>query len=174
MKKSTILLILVLIMILSGCKFGNSVPDEPVNFYYPWADLESTMKQNPQCTAIGSEEHDISGNRNSLSYVLSLYFLGPQDSTLVSPFPQNTSVLSIQNEEGLLTLELSTNFAQLKGIDLTVACTCLAKTCFDLTGAESVLIQSAIDDPEIAVNFTLNRGNLLLSDARQETIPTTE
>ena len=29
--------------------------NEPVEFYYPWTDLDSAMEQNPGCTSIGSE-----------------------------------------------------------------------------------------------------------------------
>ena len=171
MRKCMILLML-LSLLLCGCQFGGRKADAPVTFYYPWADLEAMMKQNPQCTVVGSEEHDISGNRDSLPYVLSLYFLGPQDTALTSPFPGNTSLLSIKNEDNQLTLNLSPSFAQLKGIDMTIACTCLAKTCFDLTGADSVLIQSATADPQTEVNITITRENLLLSDTTPETIPT--
>lgn len=174
MKKTMILPVLLLIFILCGCQLGSKGSDEPVTFYYPWADLEAMMKQDPQCTAIGSEEHDISGNRESPAYVLNLYFLGPQDSALVSPFPSSTSLLGIRDEDGQLTLTLSPAFTQLKGIDLTIACTCLAKTCFDLTDTASVRIESAASDPQAAVNFIITRDNHLLSDAPQATIPAAE
>ena len=173
-KLITMLLVLLLITGLCGCRFGSSLAENPVNFYYPWADLEAVMKQNPHCTVTGSEEHDISGNRDSLSYVLSLYFLGPQDPGLISPFPHGTAVQSIEQGDTQLILTLSPAFAQLNGIDLTIACTCLAQTCFDLTDAESVRIESAMEDPLTAVNFTITRENLLLSDTSPEPITSAE
>ena len=175
MKKTLILLlVLLLVTTLWGCEIGQSITDDPVNFYYPWSDLEAMMKQNPHCTVVGSELHEISGNRDSLAYVLSLYFLGPQDSALTSPFPKNTALLSVQEQAGRLTLTLSSNFSQLKGIDLTIACTCLAKTCLDLTDADSIYIRSEVENPQDSVSFTITRKNLLLSDTQPETIPAAE
>ena len=162
-----------LMFILCSCSHA-VIANEPVTFYYPWADLLSVMKQNPDCNSIGSEDRDISGDRSSLSYVLSLYFLGPQDAALISPFPDGTSTISTQLNGSTLTLTLTPTFAQLKGIDRTIACTCLAKTCFDMTGVDIIVIEAAMADPLNAVHISITRDNYLLTDTTLETIPTTE
>ena len=55
----------------------------------------------------------------------------------------------------------------LTGTDLTLACACLARTCFSLTDAESVTISS---EGLGFVSMTLTRSSLLLVD--ETPIPT--
>ena len=64
-------------------------------------------------------------------------------------------------EANALHVELSASLTMLTGTDLTLACACLARTCFGLTDAESVTITS---DGLGFVSMTLTRESLLLVD----------
>ncbi|MBO4937388.1 MAG: GerMN domain-containing protein [Oscillospiraceae bacterium] len=173
MKRYAASMLLILWTIsLCACSFPQAAGNDPVTFYYPWADLNAAMELDPGCTAITAEERDISGRRDSLSYLLSLYFRGPLDSSLNSPFPAGTSLLNLQQEDSTLIITLSTAFAQLKGIDLTIACNCLAQTCFELSVVQEVLIQTSQDDAETAVSVSIGRNNSLLTDTIPQTTPT--
>ena len=165
MKKLTAwILILVLMATFCACDSKDKIP--PLVFHYPWANLEEAMRQDPTCTAIGSEERDISGTRDSLRYVLTLYFRGPLDPNLVSPFPMGTTVVATQKEEGRIIVTLSNAFSHLKDMDQTLACICLAKTCFGLSDAKTVNIQT--DDPNNNISITITRDNYLLEDSGTE------
>ena len=165
MKKCTAwILILLILASLCACDSDQDIP--PLVFHYPWANLEEAMRQDPACTAIGSEERDISGNRDSLRYVLTLYFRGPLDPSLVSPFPIGTTVVNTHKEDGRIIVTLSNSFAHLKDMDQTLACVCLVKTCFGLSNAETVVIQT--DDPSNGISITITRDNYLLEDSSTE------
>lgn len=163
-------LLILLIVSLWACGSETDTNQEPLIFYYPWADLEAAMKQDPYCTAIGYEEREISGNRDSLRYVLTLYFRGPMDSDLTSPFPSGTSALDTEMDSTALTITLSSSFAQLRDMDLTLACSCLARTCFGITDAESVIIRTLATETSPEISITIARDNYLLEDL----IPDTE
>ena len=68
-------------------------------------------------------------------------------------------------------ITLSAPFAQLENIDLTIACTCLARTCFDLTDAQTVLIEAAAEESD-TVSVSIDRDSYLLIDSIPETTPT--
>ena len=58
-------------------------------------------------------------------------------------------------------MALSASLTLLSGVDLTLACACLARTCFSLTDAQSVTISS---EGLGFVSMTLTRDSLVLSD----------
>ena len=171
MKKYTAL-ILLLLWCAGLCACAVSSGSEPVEFHYPWANLESAMEQDPDCTAIGSEEREISGNRENLRYLLTIYFRGPLDASLRSPFPAGTAVEEIQTEETTLTLTLTPAFAQLKEMDLTIACTSLARTCFGLTEVQSIVVQTPETEDGSQVSVSISRDSILMEDSTPDTTPT--
>lgn len=109
---------------------------EPVVFYYPRSEF-----------GIGKDDSVISqeireGTQLNVNKLLDSYFLGPLDAQLANPFPEGTRLISMNTEELTLYLTLSDEFASLAGIELTVACASIAKTCKELTGAETVVIRA--------------------------------
>ena len=80
---------------------------------------------------------------------------------LHSPFPSGLVLRSVEQDGGNLHVELSASLTMLTGTDLTLACACLAQTCFSLTEAETVTISS---DGLGFVSMTLTRDSLLLVD----------
>lgn len=165
MKKLTaVFLLSALVFGLCGCSFFSGSPKEPVEFFYPWADLETAMKQYPACTAIGSEMREASGHTGELNYLLPLYLRGPLDPELKSPFPAGCQIVGIRWEQKTLHITLNGTFAQLDGLDLTTACSCLAKTCFGMTSAYQVCIEANSPDGNSTVSVVIKADSLLLED----------
>lgn len=172
MKKLTASVLLILwILTLFGCGFRSGDVKEPVEFYYPWADLETQLKQDPASTVIGSESREASGHTGDLDYLLSMYLRGPLDSQLSSPFPAGCKIVEIRPDGQTLRITLNSAFAQLEDLDLTLACACLARTCFGMTNAAQVRIEAAAPDDNSSVSITISRTDLLLED---DSTPTQE
>ena len=77
--------------------------------------------------------------------------------------------MDVQTEEATVTITLNAAFAQLENIDLTIACSCLAQTCFGLCDAREIVIRTDAEDDEAAVSVTIDRENYLLIDNIPET-----
>ena len=147
-KPLAIILIVLLLLSLSGCKSKDAV-----QFYYP----RKEILYGPG-GVITSDARDISHPADDLAYLLTLYLEGPIDQDLYSPFPDGTAVNRLKLQEGCLTISLSEHFSDLEGLDYTIACTCIALTCFSLTEVESVEITSENQ------TLPLNRDSVALAD----------
>lgn len=127
-----LLLFAVIIVSLCACENDRKIRN-PVNLYYLTADVtESDMLIQP-------EVREASG---SLEDQLNLYLNGPLDESYTSPFPNDVSVVSIKQSDGISELVLSDSFASLKGYDLTVACACLTKTMQELVNTQLIKIRA--------------------------------
>ena len=102
-----------------------------------------------------------------LPYLLALYQMGPTGDEIRSPLPFGTRI-SVQIQEGHITLELSEAALSLSDIDYSLACACLTMTCLDASGAEDVTVQSG-DRAK-----TMNRDSLTLMDTIENFEPTEE
>ena len=145
--KKLILFLLAIAFCLSafGCKNRAANYDAPATFYY---------LQNQE--ALDLSEHVIRGETREtvhlnadLSQILNLYFEGPISVSNYSPFPSGLSVIRLSQEEDKVYLTLNKVFAQLEGLDLSVASTCISMTLFELTGCNSV---------ELSAEGTLSNG----------------
>lgn len=105
------------------------------------------------------EERDLSGHPQDIGYLLGIYLEGPLEDTLVSPFPDGTSLVEIIREKDTLTIELTKEFLTLDGIRLTLAASCLSSTCFHLTDVQTVQITCGDEAPVV-----ISRDSLTLLD----------
>lgn len=151
--------LLALLLCLTACDFPTH--QETVTFYYP----RDPQRRNiaPTATFYAAEEREASIS-TSLRYLLSLYLQGPLDDTTVSPFPTDTRLVDLDLHAGQLYIQLSQEFGQLNSIDLTIACTCLSLTCFDLAQVDRVTIITSATEDHPAVEITLSRQDLTLTD----------
>ena len=171
--KRTVCLILVLLLCLSGCSVSRSRQKDTVTFYYVRTYSGSgTYDAYFDEGVIGSETREASGHWQDLSYLLAMYLQGPLDPELESPFPIGCKVTQIHQEDGNLTLAISRMITVKNDMDLTLACACLAKTCLELEGVDTVQIESHGLDGKLLFTRTFTRDNLLLEDAQP--IETTE
>lgn len=128
-------LCVVLLLPLYGCN-GEDVK-APADFYY----LQKEYTFGSENSVISAEVRETSGFW-TLKLLLAEYLRGPRDPNLLSPFPPGTYVVDILQEDTEITVTMSDSISNLTGIDLTLACSALAKTLIGLTGAEQVQIQA--------------------------------
>lgn len=148
MKRILSLLLTVLIFLsLTGCGIHDYA-----GFYYRRADYISEAQE----PVIAKESREVTGHANDLTYLLSLYLMGPLDKKLQSPFPANTRLVSARMEDSTLTLQLSRQADDLTDSDYSLACACLTMTCMEITSATDVIIQC---EDRIT---TMNRDMLVL------------
>ncbi len=161
--KRQIGLAFLLCLILTGCgQLGERIK-EPVTFYY----LRAEYAYSTDSGIIGSEEREASGHKDNLSYLMALYLIGPSEEDLVSPIPRGIRFLSAEQTDTRVELKLSDTANVLTDAEFSLACACLTLTCLDLTGAETVTINSG------SRSVTMTRENLILYDSSM-TAPTEE
>ena len=162
MKRQTIfVLILVLLLFIAGCTPNAAPPKNPVTFYYPAQDTVYDGKTpviHPEIRDGASYEEDIAG-------LLALYLKGPSSETHRSPFPRGVTLTRFYTTSNTASMELSSEFAQLSGIDLTLACACIANTLFDLTGMDRIQIFVTDSQLDGQTSITLNRDDFYFTDA---------
>ena len=155
-----VILILALSFTLAACASPKEDIKDPVSFYY--RQLEMDYGNAP--SAIAKEIRDAQSRRQDYSYLLSLYFKGPEEYSLYNPFPRSTTVKSFALQDGAVDLQLSSAFASLSGLDLSIACACLTITVCEMTGAEQVTISAADSLLDGNPKITMSLKDLLLSD----------
>ena len=156
--KRLIFFLLSGILILSLVSCGKDSLTSEVPFYYLRAEFDHGTPDG----VIASEIHELSGHHNDLRYLLALYLQGPSDPELRSPFPNGTILVDLVQENQSVTITLSSTAAVLEGVDQTIACACLAETCFAISDAQQVRIQSLESASGLSVDATFTRGNILL------------
>lgn len=129
-KLLSIVLILSLLIPFAGC--ADSGKD--ILFYYP----RKQVLYGQADGVISAEERDVPGREQDLQYLLLLYLEGPLSQELYTPFPKGTTIKQFEIQEKALRLVLSDDFEQLEGLDYTIACTCIAQTCFGLGSFDTV------------------------------------
>ena len=133
----SLLLVLCLLGSLWGCSFSGNSKDQAV-FYYCQKDYAFGAENG----VITAEERDVTGHAGDISYLLSLYLMGPLDEELSFPFSGRTRLLGIEMVENTLCVELTDLGKSLTDSQFTLGCACLTMTCLELTDASQVTITS--------------------------------
>ena len=157
-KLLALLLILSMVLGLAACASRSAV-----TYYY--VRTSGDYQYGVTDGVIVGESREAAGHVDDLRYLLILYFHGPVSDHLRSPFPSGTTLDEVTREGDALHISLSSIVSVMDGTDLTLACACLARTCFDLTDVQSVTIFS---EGLGAVSMTLTRDSLLLVDDSAE------
>lgn len=132
-----VFLSLLFILSLSGCYSASEEPADAHTFHYRRAEFQYGIENG----VIGSERRDISGHAGDLFYLITLYLSGPLESSLVSPFHPSTKLLSVEQNDSILSIVLTDSGVTVPDSDFAVACICLTMTCLELSGVEQVMIQ---------------------------------
>lgn len=85
-----------------------------------------------------------------------------------SPLPQGTRLLSLQIENGLATVDLSSQYASLSGVDLTIADACITLTLCQLPAVERVCILAQGKPLPYRTRQTMTADDVLLSSMDEE------
>lgn len=159
MKKSLLcFVVIVCLLVLCGCSGSGSPEDRTADFYYIQSDIDL---ENPQSVII-TENRD-AGPMQDLTALLNLYLQGPLDDSLRSPFPVGTTLVRIEEHSNYLEVTLSPRLANLTGIELTLACSCIAKTCMGLTDAPEIRISADQTTLDGASYIAITADSLLLT-----------
>lgn len=152
-----LLILLLLAALLGGCV---AVPDaqEPLALYYRRAEVAYTENG-----LIDSENADRDLERSPAA-LADRYFAGPDNETLVSPFPKGTALVSCTQEDGVLALDLTENFAELSGVDLSLALTCISLTFSQLDDVELVEVSVGDNLMDGQEQIRLSQEQVLLAD----------
>ena len=161
--KKLLCIALTLSLLLSLAACGARGKEESARFYY---------LREPDNYLYGSadgvvtfEERDAAGHSGDMKYLLTLYLQGPLTEGLESPFPNGCKLVDLVRGGADVTVTLDSNFATLKGMDLTLACVCLARTCFSLVNAQSVRILAQSPRGDILIDETITIDSLILEDS---------
>ncbi len=156
MKALKFIAVLLSLVLLWGCGEDRQ-GSQPVSFYYLRTEIDYESSEG----VIAPEERSESGDMKAL---LELYLEGPTSDDLKSPFPIGLSIDKVQDEGSHLTVVFNPRLAVLKGMDLSLACGCFAKTCFSLTGTEEVRISATDTLLDGQSQIIITTDSLLLSE----------
>lgn len=139
----------LLLLSLFGCALEKPNIKEPVKFYYQ----RSSFAYHTEESVIHAENREAAGHAADLAYLLSSYLIGPTEEGLISPFPAGTKLVSLQQQEHTILIELSDAVHTLSDSQFSLACACISLTCMELTDAQTV---------------TVFNGNQTLSTSREQ------
>ena len=131
--KRIIAILLCLLLFTSGCSSKNTA-----SFYYPRAEFQ----YNGDSNVIGSEEREVTGHTAHLSFLISLYLMGPHNTEFASPFMGSAKLLAVEKSNDAMTVRISDTSNAIADAAFIMDCSCLAMTCFGLTKVHSVTILS--------------------------------
>ena len=132
MKKFICLLLVITISFLLIACHSKSSKDTQL-FYY----LRKEIDFESESPVIGSELHR---SGTDLNAILQLYLNGPESAELSSPIPVGTTLISTEIQDDTLSICLSDSFAQITGLDLSLACIALSKTAMEIADVQLVRI----------------------------------
>lgn len=151
----------VICCLLTCCtRQGHEITD-PVTFYYPR--VEPIYGQSDGLIAAQTRSAD--GDPLDYVYLLSQYLRGPQDAALISPFPKGIKLISLRVDGSTAHVTLSDGITSLGGMDLTLACSCLALTIGGLTQCDTVVIQAENGLLDGSRAIVMRPDSLLLYDS---------
>ena len=151
--------VLAVILFMSGCSALGGHIKESVTFHYLCSHYREDM-----CCVIASEEREASGHIGDLSYLLALYLMGPTSDELTSPLPVGIHILTVQQQEGSIVLELSDTGELLSDIEFSLAGACLTMTCLSIAEADNVTVTSG------SRTITMNAESISLFDGIAESV----
>ena len=163
-----LLLSLSLLLCLAACASKVDAPKEPVQFYYPRH--TDQLQYGDTDGVITYELREAAGYADRYSYLLNLYLRGPVSQELRDPFPSGISVVSLETGAGSAELVLTDAFAQLSGMELTVACACLTLTLHNLTGIESLTVTTQNQQLGTEGKIVMNLSDILFMDNSTEAV----
>ena len=161
-------LMFTLLLALCSCSKQSESIRSPVTFYYRAQDIQFGTEND----VISAELRDSFGHTEDYEYLMKQYLDGPRTENCISPFPAGTTLVQIDLVKDKILIVLSSHLSTLTGSELTIACTCLAKTLLEMTGMKAVQISSdnSLLDGEPSVK--LKPDSFLLED--NYTVATTE
>lgn len=160
--KKFLIVVLAVVMLLPifGCAEKEPEIVSPVTYYY----RRNEISFESETGIIAPETREAQSHENDLTYLLNQYFDGPNDKALQRTFPLGTQLVSISVSAQHTVILVSGHLANLKGIDLTIACTCITMTVMELTGTNKVEIKADRALLNDAESIIMDLDSLLMLD----------
>ena len=163
---SVLLCALLAAAAFSGCAApGAEAESGPVLWF-----AGDTSQWSGTTTAVGTEPY---GGDMTAEALVSALLAGPEGGELLSPFPYGTRLLRWSMKDGLLRLDLSAEYGELTGVDLTLADYCIAMTVGQLPGVERVTV--TVEGKPLAQRHSqeLSGDDAVLSGAEEQPVEVT-
>ncbi len=156
-----VILALSVIFSFSGCLQPSKPSEDPVSFFY--CTREITFHQPDG--VIRSEQRDSSCYDGSIGGMLNIYLQGPESEDLYAPFPPGLRLQSLSRKGSRIVLDLGPALTKLSGVELSLACSCIAMTVMQLREIESVQFISQGETFSGKFSIIIERNNLILTDS---------
>lgn len=168
MKKSVMGLLCAVLLLLSACAGGAGQNEPKAGAYGIYF---SALGSSGAVAAVECEYRQLSAGANPINALMELLLAGPENPALLSPFPQSgVRLLSWKLQDGELKLNLSEQYGELSGVDLTVADYCIALTFCQVEGVDSVYITVAGEELPFRHSQQLRAEDVILSGAEEEPV----
>lgn len=155
------LFLLVFLLGCCGCNTTNQEDDQKTVVFYYCTDIISYETDNG---VIATEVRSTAYDSEDLKDLLDLYFEGPVNVNLVSPFPSGLIIEDITVSDNRVQVSLNSIFSELNGLDATLASICLVKTVQELTETDCVILSYENSVTGKRHNITFDHDSYLLSD----------
>ncbi len=149
----------ILFMFCACAKQGSQLK-APVNFYYKTRQIQYDTDEN----IIAAEQRESFGHEEDYEYLMEQYLYGPRTEKCISPFPAGITLEQFDLVKNKVIIVVSSHLAILSGYELTIACTCLAKTAAEMTGVETVQIISKDSLTDGQESIILSTDDLVFDD----------
>lgn len=160
-----IILALMIILILPGCKDEEPEFIKPAQFYYLNADvLAEDIGYGDTYEIFLSETRETAHINGDLVAFLKDYLQGPITPVLYLTIPSDVTLVEADISEHGIRIVFSEEFSKLSGIDLTLACTYLSITLFEYFDADHVYISADGVLLEGKESITISLDSLDLKD----------
>ena len=154
-----LLLSAIMLLTLFGCGSKEQKILEPINFYYRRSEIDFAA-ENALIAPLVVE----SAGFDEIIPLLKIYLRGCEDDQFHHTFPTGTELVDAYVRGHTLYLFLSSDFARLTGIDLSIACACITMTALELVDATYVCISANDVALDGAQSVTLSMEDLILED----------
>lgn len=114
---------------------------------------------------IGETYLDTAGREKDYAYLLNVYLRTTPGQGFSSPFPKGVTMTDFKLEGLTAKVVLSDQIAELSGMELTIALTCLTQTVMSMTLCQEVIISATTKQLDGQNFVTLNRDSYLLIDS---------
>ena len=154
-----IILVLCCFAGITGCG-AEPIPEDSYTVYYrqknpAYGNPDGVIAQTYLLTA---------GHEDDIPYLLRKYLVSTPGDDLISPFPETISLINFKQEGPTVKIVLSNEIANLSGMELTIALTCLTRTVVSLTNCQEVIISAATAQLDGQNYITLTPDSFLFLD----------
>ncbi len=139
MRVKRLTIIFAALLFLCGCvRLGEGGTEGGVDIYVYYA--VRMDGQQASSKTVDSEKHTFSAGDDILGRVIGACLSEPESQKLRRVFPDATALLDYNLQDGLLTVNLSKEYGELFGPQLTIAESCLTLSLCQIQGVESVVV----------------------------------